>query len=327
MLDFFLRAETFSVTSVLTIDHIRVGKAKERVTVGSCGFYIAMALANMGADVLYAGAHGDDFEPDMVNPLREAGAQVMLCELPGPTARLYLQYSPAGNVVNVNFQESAVSDFRAHHLPSEFWERDILWLGTAPYVFLGDSARRGAKDGKLIFLSTQGEFKGHHRELAKLAPQLSMLFTNSGELEQFGFGGMYEALKALRSLNPKIMIVITRGARGAWSLTGDYLYSVPPTPNPEIVNTIGAGDTFAAAYAMEMGRDVPVSYRLQRGAAAAALQMRDYAYLAMPSDDEVVRYMSRDEVFRALAVKKAQWDKETARSWIRAEESMLKRSG
>lgn len=280
-----------AVTSVLSMDHITWPKTGERVTVGSCGYYAAMALAHLGANVLYAGAHGDGFDPALVEPLRAAGAIVELCSLPGATARLDLAYSETGDVTHVHYDEGGGAHFAANDLPTAFWDAPVLWLGTAPHTFHQQVAEHIAQSARQLFLSTQGEYRDSIADLTTLVPHLTGVFSNVGEVSNFGFGSFEKAVTHLRQLNPQLTLLITQGAKGAWLLQEETAYHVSAAPCPNLVNTIGAGDTFAATWLLQTIRGKSPAESLRRSAAAAALQMRGYGCLAQPSAKDVDDYL------------------------------------
>jgi fructokinase len=59
--------------------------------------------------------------------------------------------------------------------------------------------------------------------------------------------------------------VLTHGARGAELLTaGGEHHSVRPTRNIEVVDTVGAGDAFAAVMILGLCRDWSLAQTLQR---------------------------------------------------------------
>ncbi|GAB3913207.1 fructokinase [Microlunatus endophyticus] len=67
------------------------------------------------------------------------------------------------------------------------------------------------------------------------------------------------------------MVVITRGEDGASALTGDGWTHIPAYPT-ELVDTVGAGDTFMAGFLDGHVRlSLPLEESLRRGAAAAAI--------------------------------------------------------
>lgn len=275
----------FSVTSLTSIDHITLHNQPQQITVGSCGFYLAMALARLGADVQYTGLVGEDFDSSRLDPLRAAGAAVALARLPGQTARLDLTYDPAGNPARIIYDEGVGPSARAEDLPLTFWDATVLWLGTISYPIQQAIAQRAAPH-QSVYLSTQGEFRGKAPELRALAPHLSLLFANGQEAEEFGFGGLARSIDTLLTLNPRLGLVITHGPRGAWYITAHQRLAVPAAPHPTIVNTTGAGDTFNAAFAFQLQRAAPPAHALQWATTAAALSMRAYAYFNLPTTPE-----------------------------------------
>lgn len=280
---------TFAVTSVISIDHITLHNAPERVTVGSCGFYTALALARLGANVLFAGVHGNDFDSHRLDILREANATIQTCQLAGKTARLDLLYNDHGNIASAHYDEGISATVTADDLPSRFWDTSAIWIGTSPFDFQREVARRAAPY-QAVLLSPQGEWKGLAQEVLTIAPYLSYLMINQRELSDLGFGGLRHSITALTTANPHLNFVITRSKQGAWLLTPDSLYSVPSAPNPVIADTTGAGDTFNAAFALQTLNGAAPTQALQQATAAAALSMRAYAYYNLPTSAEMQTY-------------------------------------
>ncbi len=277
---------TFAVTSVISIDHITQPNASERITVGSCGFYTALALSKLGADVLYAGIHGNDFDHHRLDILRHANAAVETCQLAGNTARLDLTYDMHGNIASVHYDEGIGTTVTAANLPHSFWESRILWIGTSPFAFQLEVARRAAPQQQ-VCLSPQGEWKGRALDVILIIPHLSYLMINQRELTDLGFGDLPTTLDTLYAANPELQLLITRSKHGGWLITPDRLYAVPSVPDPIIADTTGAGDTFNAAFALRTSTSASPAQALQWATAAAALSMRDYAYFALPTASEV----------------------------------------
>lgn len=65
-------------------------------------------------------------------------------------------------------------------------------------------------------------------------------------------------------------VVVTRGAAGAWTLDADgRIESAPGAPAPRLVDTVGAGDAFAAVFMLGRLYGWPVAQRLARADAFA----------------------------------------------------------
>ncbi|MFN8372009.1 MAG: carbohydrate kinase family protein [Anaerolineae bacterium] len=310
----------FAVTSALSIDQITFGGV-ERITIGSCGFYVALALARLGAEVLYAGAHGTDFPFEQMDVLRASSAEVALCPLEGRNAHLRLVYDAVGDIVSVNYDEGVGSQFRVDHLPRDFWQAEVLWMGSAPLALQQGITARGAQEGKRVYLSTQNEFAGRFEQLVELVPHLSLLFINSREVTKLQPGGLSANIHALLRHRPELGMVITRGGRGAWLIRDGWLYSAAAVPNPRIVNTIGAGDAFAAAFAWQEIQGAPPAACLRWAITAATLSLREYAYFGLPSAAEVEHYLTA--VSADLTVEQMPLDSPEAQAAIESEAAVV----
>ena len=60
-------------------------------------------------------------------------------------------------------------------------------------------------------------------------------------------------------------LVVTLGKRGAWATDGSDVLTVPPTPAPQVVDTTGAGDAFAAGLVYAAARGWPMRAGLALG--------------------------------------------------------------
>lgn len=71
-----------------------------------------------------------------------------------------------------------------------------------------------------------------------------------------GFEQPQEFLAEARTWAPRAILVLPWGEQGAWALQGDAMLHSPAFPPPEVVDTLGAGDTFNAGliHAMLSGR-------------------------------------------------------------------------
>jgi fructoselysine 6-kinase len=75
------------------------------------------------------------------------------------------------------------------------------------------------------------------------------------------------------------VVVVTRGAAGALALRGDDLHEAEAVPT-EVVDTLGAGDAFAAAFLHSLLEDRDLDRALARGSEAGAAACRHFGALA-----------------------------------------------
>ena len=98
---------------------------------------------------------------------------------------------------------------------------------------------------------------------------VDLLFANEDEVLQLtGARQLGEALAALADKVPTL--VITRGAQGALAIDGGEGIEVPAIRVPQIVDTTGAGDLFAAGFLVARARGHDLRHCLTTGSIAAA---------------------------------------------------------
>lgn len=123
-------------------------------------------------------------------------------------------------------------------------------------------------------------------ELQKTSPKLSFDFTSDWDQDYLARYAKYvdiallssqtvnlhenrELLAWIASQGPEI-VIITGGEQGALVYAGEQYYDQPVVPAANVVDTLGAGDAFAARFLVEYLRQTPLQTALQRAAESAA---------------------------------------------------------
>ena len=106
--------------------------------------------------------------------------------------------------------------------------------------------------------------------LAESLKECNVLKINDDELlifnDMFGYGGLELQEKCRRIIydfNLKIMIV-TCGTKGSYVASADGTFNFEPTPKVEVVDTVGAGDSFTGAFcaALLAGKSYAEAHKL-----------------------------------------------------------------
>lgn len=111
---------------------------------------------------------------------------------------------------------------------------------------------------------------------ARFAEWLSLAdhaLLNEEEVAALGAGAGPAALAA--ALPSQATLVVKRGAAGAVALRGGVRYSVA-APRVEVVDTVGAGDSFNAAYLASVVAGAPLDTALARGVEVASRVISTY---------------------------------------------------
>ncbi len=107
-------------------------------------------------------------------------------------------------------------------------------------------------------------------EAEALLPLFDLVICSEHDLS-----GRLEAAMAWQRLAPKTHIVVTKGAAGAELITANGRQPKPtkPIPTETVVDSVGSGDTFAAAVAFELFRTGDIHAAIDAGHQAAAQKL------------------------------------------------------
>jgi fructokinase len=108
----------------------------------------------------------------------------------------------------------------------------------------------------------------------KLADEASWVKLNDDELDRLrpGHGDTQTAAKHFLDKHRLHGVIVTRGSRGAFALTRDgSLFEASPNPSIEVIDTVGAGDAFAAVMLLGLARGWPIPESLDRAQDFASL--------------------------------------------------------
>ncbi len=160
-----------------------------------------------------------------------------------------------------------------------------------------ESALRAARIAKehdlTVSLDVEPSDPGDPAQLAELLALTDLLFVNHGALAALTGSDLspVAALPALLAHGPRT-VCVTAGARGAWVGTHEGTWHIPAFSVP-VVDSTGAGDTFAAAfvYGYRAGWSPPTSARFAAAAAALTIGQRG-GHHGAPSRDAVASFLA-----------------------------------
>jgi sugar/nucleoside kinase (ribokinase family) len=94
--------------------------------------------------------------------------------------------------------------------------------------------------------------------------------------EELGLGNLAFGQKIMK-LNRLVAgtLIVTHGENGAYYIGDDTLYHVA-VPQVQVVDTVGAGDNFHAAFALALRRDFDLHQAVKFSVAVASLSCREY---------------------------------------------------
>lgn len=236
---------------------------------GGAVFNTAIALGRLGAPAgMLTGLSSDMFGEQLAQALKDShvdGSQVVLSDRPTTLAFVQLQ----GGHATYSFvdENSAGRMLRPEDMPDRLTATSALYFGgislacepcADAYAALLD--RHGAERAVMIdpnirpgFIQDQTRYR---TRLNRMIAQADIVKVSDEDLDWIipGPETLEEKVPLLLQAGPAVVIV-TRGSRGATGYLADgRTVSVPVTP-VQVVDTVGAGDTFNAGVLAQLHRD------------------------------------------------------------------------
>ena len=288
-----------SAGDILT-DLVRTGPATWLSVPGGAGWNVARAVARLGLPTACAGSLGvDNFSDDLWNASLAAGLDMRFLqrvERAPLLAVVHQTHPPAYFFMGDNSADLA---FDPSKLP-EGWMSHVKWahfgcislvrqpIGATLAKLAADLRARGAKisfDPNYRNLMAHG-YEPTLRHMASLADlikvsdeDLRLLFKTTDETA---------ALTQLRAMNPKAIVLVTRGSEKATLIDDDRIVEAQP-PRVAVADTVGAGDAsiggllFSLMTAPQRKWEEHLAFSLAAGAAACR-----HSGAHSPTLDEVV---------------------------------------
>ncbi len=248
---------------------------------GGKGANQALAARRAGAEVVLAGAVGEDFFADIaLDGLRPAGVDLRLVrKVKRPTGYAGIVVASDGeNMIAVASGANAAA--RADQVPDSMVGPQTLLVAQMEVPLpetAGLIARVRGRGGRVLLNLAPALPLD-----AELLPQLDLLVANEGEAAALD-APPGELARRLRQ-----GIVVTRGAAGAMADLADGTRIVAPALEIEPVDTTGAGDAFIGVLAAALDLRLPLDAALRRANAAAGLACLAHgAQAALPSATEI----------------------------------------
>lgn len=255
---------------MLSADSLR-HSGQARLDVGGAEFNVAVGLARLGHRAAWLGVLGSDELGDrIITSLRGEGVDVSGCVIDddAPTG-LMLKETPVGQLTRVSYYRAGSAGSRlapAHVRAVRLEGAQVLHLsGVTPA--LSSSARMAARTAVSqaraagVTVSLDVNYRARLwpsrqeavQVLTDLAEQADIVFASEDELDLIA-----TALHAVPE------VVITRGGKGSIAEIDGDAYEMPAM-NVRVVDTVGAGDAFAAGYLSAHLDGLPPQDRLHRG--------------------------------------------------------------
>jgi fructoselysine 6-kinase len=218
-------------------------------------------------------ALGTDREAGLVRrAIQRLGLDACLAELSGATSIQYIDRQPSGEKIFVRYEQGVLGDYRiGARERAVIAQSDVLMAvvyaqveGFFDSVMAAPSPGLRAVDfGDLAGVTGGTEIVERYRDRF----HLGFFGLDAGD------GKLIDALEQ-QARRQRQLLVVTLGADGSLALGGERRITCPAVGVQQVVDTTGAGDTFAAGFLRAYSASRDVARSLAQGAeeAAAAVQ-------------------------------------------------------
>jgi sugar/nucleoside kinase (ribokinase family) len=261
------------VVGSVAFDTLETPSGKRERVLGGAATHFALA-ASFFTDVRVVGVVGEDFLPEHEAVLTSRGVDTTGIEhVPGKSFHWTGSY-----VKDLNAAETLATDLNVFadfepKIPSSYLDTDYLFLANIDPV-LQARVRAHMPNAKLVAGDTMNYWIAAHRDnLLKVLRELDILVINDNEARMLsGETNSLRAAKGVLSLGPKSLVVkyAEYGSAAYFSphSFGDGFernqFRAPATPQEEVVDPTGAGDSFAGGfygYIASQGKLTPEVFR------------------------------------------------------------------
>lgn len=224
---------------------------------------VPILMKRLGAEGSYLGCIGTDFLGELIqHALTAEGIDIShLRVIEGPNSWSRIRHV-GGDRVFDGSHPSRRGDYRLKPEDFRFIAAHDL-AHSSVYSRLEDELERIGAAAPLLSFDYSSEYTPDY--IARTAPALDIAFLS----DALGSDDESEALaRKVAGHGPRI-VVITRGSKGALALAANRIFRQPVRP-AQVVDTLGAGDGFIAAFLLAMLKGEDIEAALAKGALHAA---------------------------------------------------------
>lgn len=264
----------------------KVRALAQRVVRGGNAANTAAVLAQLGQRVDFVGVLAEEPEGRRIEQdLIERGVSTRHCRRAAdgkaPTSYILLNRANGSRTI-VHYRDLPELDY-AHFaaIPVETFD----WLhfegrNVAETARMLRHARR-----RLVDQPISVEIEKPRPGIEALYPLADILFFSRAFVLAQGVEQAADWLQRVRARAPEAILVCTWGEAGAYALSPDgELHHSPAYPPPQVVDTVGAGDTFNAGFIDAMADGHPVEEALEAGCRLAGRKVGRMGLDALDAD-------------------------------------------
>lgn len=234
------------VTGSIGIDSIETPLGRAEEILGGSAIYFSLA-ASLFTDVRMVGVVGEDFNFDMLAPLKTkridtAGVEV---RQGSKTFRWQGKYEGAMNEAQTVGVELNVLAEQGAPIPDGFLDSEVVFLANTHPILQREFAEKLSQARLLVCDTMNLWIENELDELKKTLKVVNGLVLNEGEARLLTERtNLVSAGRDILKLGPEF-VIIKKGEHGSMLVSNDDLFLMPPFPTEAVKDPTGCGDSFA----------------------------------------------------------------------------------
>ena len=244
---------------------------------GGQGGTSSCCIARLGGRVAYKGKLGDDDEGRFcLKRLADFGVTTEFVEIVsgGKTPVAYVFITTDSGARSIIYERNTMPRIKIDNALKKLVKHTRVVLLDPEVTYLGGQLKEAAGSKVRVIYDCERWREGIE-EIMNTAdyfiPSAEFLEADELAFHEMAFN------QRIINLNNRVAgnLIVTRGEKGAYYITDDTLYHVA-TPEVNVVDTVGAGDNFHAAFALALSKGFDLHQMVKLSVAVASLSCREY---------------------------------------------------
>ena len=264
------------VVGSVAIDNIITPEGRKDDALGGSATYFSCA-ASYFTDVALVGVIGQDFPKEHIEFFKAKNINLDGLKIEqGNTFRWTGEYCEDHSAATTLSLDLNVFENFSPELPDNYKDMEYVFLANIDPC-LQMQVMRQVKKPKLVTMDTMNHWIADKKDdLCKAIKEVDIFVLNEDEARMIsGMQNLINAADKLLDMGPS-QVVVKKGAHGAFLMSKKDFFCLPAYPVKHVVDTTGAGDSFAGGFMGYLSRTNDLSDENLRRAVAYGIVMSSF---------------------------------------------------
>jgi len=271
-----------------SIDEIIYESATYRNQIGGAALYVAAIGSSLGLRTGLVTRIGSDFANQLLIFLSKHEIYNSCIRVTnGTSTQLSLTYK-GQSLESITISEGVASALSETDFSDNYLSTQAVYIAPAPYLAQVELARTLKLQGITTIFDPHADFENiPFEQTAAVLKNIDIFFANEQEtLRLTQQQDLLTAITNIASAGPRL-VIITKGAKGAWIWTKDELIEIPALAPDKVIDVVGAGDAFKTGFFWGMCHKLSLQECGLLGAGTAACIIEGIGLNSLPTREQI----------------------------------------